>query len=128
MTTSLKKTVLVVDDEDTIRTMLDRVLSPYYGVRLAANGAEAVAEIQQQRPDVIILDLRMPVMDGWQLLEWLEKAGHAVPVIVISAEVRSPPVTSPLVRARLTKPVSIRTLREACEAVLGSAGGDDEGP
>ncbi len=124
----MKKIVLVVDDEDTIRAMLGRVLSPYYEVRLAANGANAVEEIQQQRPDVIILDLQMPVMDGWELLEWLEQAGHAVPVIVISAEVRKPAVASPLVRARLTKPVTTRIVREACEAVLGGAGGDDVSP
>ncbi len=128
MTTPTKKKVLVVDDEETIRTMLDRVLSPHYEVRLADHGASAVEEIRRGRPDVIILDLRMPVMDGWKFLEWLEKTTLPPPVIVISAEVRVPAVSSPLVRARLTKPVAIRTLYEACEAVLGDPAGDAEGP
>src|SRR5262245_46252155 len=120
MTPSAKKSVLVVDDDSLIRTMFDRFLSPQYEVRLAAHGESAIAEIQREPPDLMILDLRMPVMDGWQVLEWLEKSGPPVPVIVVSAEMRGPALASSLVRSRLTKPVTLRALREACEAVLGS--------
>ncbi len=127
MTPSTKRTVLVVDDDRTIRTMLERVLSPHYEVRLAADGAEAVEEVKRRPPDVMVLDLRMPVLDGWQVLEWLEGAGQSVPVIVISAEMRGAPLTSPLVRVRLPKPVSIHVLLEACASVLGGAAGRREG-
>ncbi len=119
MTTPPKKSVLVVDDDKLIRTMFDRFLSPFYEVRVAVHGGRAVEEVERQPPDLIILDLRMPVMDGWQVLEWLEKTGRAIPVIVISAETRGPALASPLVRNRLTKPIPLRVLREACEAILG---------
>ena len=122
MTTPSKKSVLIVDDDKLIRTMFDRFLSPFYDVRLAVHGARAVEEVQKHAPDLIILDLRMPVMDGWQVLEWLEKSGHPIPVIVISAETRGPAIASPLVRNRLTKPIPLRVLREACEAILEGPG------
>jgi CheY-like chemotaxis protein len=125
MIPSAKKSVLVVDDDSLIRTMFDRLLSPDYDVRLAAHGARAVEEIERDPPDLMILDLRMPVMDGWQVLEWLETSGHSLPVIILSAEMRGPAITSTLVRNRLTKPVPLRVLREACEAVLGVSSGSD---
>jgi CheY-like chemotaxis protein len=125
MIPSAKKSVLVVDDDSLIRTMFDRFLSADYEVRVAAHGARAVEEIERDRPDLMILDLRMPVMDGWQVLDWLDKSGHPLPVIILSAEMRGPAITSTLVRNRLTKPVTLRALREACEAVLGAACGCD---
>src|SRR5262245_61067857 len=120
-----RKSVLVVDDDSLIRTMFDRFLSPHYEVRVAADGLRAVEEVQRQSPDLMILDLRMPVMDGWQVLEWLGTSGLPVPVGVISAEMRGPAVASHLVRGRLTKPVTLRVLLEACEAVLGQGAGSD---
>jgi CheY-like chemotaxis protein len=125
MTPSAKKSVLVVDDDSLIRTMFDRFLSPQYEVRVAADGQGAVEEIQRQAPDLMILDLRMPVMDGWQVLDWLQGSGRTVPVIVVSAETRGPLLPASLVRGRLTKPVTLRGLREACEAVLAATGGRD---
>jgi CheY-like chemotaxis protein len=119
MTKTARKSVLVVDDDSLIRTMFDRFLSRSYDVRLAANGARAQEEIERRLPDLLILDLRMPVMDGWQVLEWLEKTAPALPVIVISAETRGPALNFPCVRNRLTKPILLRVLREACEEVLG---------
>ena len=89
--TSTKKSLLIVDDDRTIRTMLDRVLSQHYEVRLASDGAEALEEIQRRPPDAMILDLRMPVLDGWQVLKRLDEDGLALPVIVISADVRGAP-------------------------------------
>jgi CheY-like chemotaxis protein len=103
--------------------MFDRFLSPFYEVRLAVHGGRCVEEVERQPPDLIILDLRMPVMDGWQVLEWLEKGGHEIPVIVISAETRGPAISSSLVRSRLIKPIPLKVLREACEAILGPAPG-----
>ncbi|HEY7514700.1 MAG TPA: response regulator [Vicinamibacteria bacterium] len=119
MTTPPKKSVLIVDDDKLIRTMFDRFLSAFYEVRLAVHGGLAVEEVKRQPPDLIILDLRMPVMDGWQVLQWLETIEPRIPVIVISAETRGPAIASSLVRSRLTKPIPLKLLREACEAALG---------
>jgi CheY-like chemotaxis protein len=128
MTTTPKKSVLIVDDDNLIRTMFDRFLSPFYDVRLAEHGARAMEEIERQPPDLLILDLRMPVMDGWQVLEWLDKTARAIPVIVISAETRGPDLDFASVRNRLTKPIPLRVLREACEAVLGGPESGENDP
>jgi CheY-like chemotaxis protein len=61
--------VLVVDDEERIRSMLDGFFRGRgYHVRLAADGAAALAAIEEQIPDIVLSDIRMPVMDGIELL------------------------------------------------------------
>jgi CheY-like chemotaxis protein len=117
-----KKRVLAVDDDELIRTMLSRVLSPAYDVVVARNGEEALAEIRRQRPDLVVLDLRMPVMDGWQFLDRLQAEGQDVPVVVLSAEAGRPWPESPLVRARHPKPGGMEALRIVCARVLEDTG------
>ena len=80
--------VMSVDDDPSIRHMLERVLSRTYDLVVAADGELALAEIQRQRPDLVLLDLRMPVMDGSELLERLEAEGIDVPVVLMTAEIR----------------------------------------
>jgi len=80
--------VLVVDDDRDIRELLVELLGGEgYLVSSAADGRQALLEAHAHRPDVILLDLMMPVMDGWQFraaqLEDPDLAG--VPVVVISA-------------------------------------------
>jgi two-component system response regulator MprA len=80
--------VLVVDDDPSIQGFLAEALADEgYGVRTAANGREALAVLEDWRPDVILLDLMMPEMDGW-LFRAEQRAIPAVadvPVIVLSA-------------------------------------------
>lgn len=82
--TSTKKKVLVVDDVATVRTQLVGLLGPDYECVTAADGAQALAAIKRDRPDVVITDLEMPVMDGVELLRKLrsESATRELPVIV----------------------------------------------
>ncbi len=79
------KTVLIVDDEAAIRETLEQILSyEGYAVRTAATGAEGLAELERRAPDVMLLDIKMPGMDGFEVLQRLKAAGHTVPVIVVS--------------------------------------------
>ncbi|HPF71425.1 MAG TPA: sigma-54 dependent transcriptional regulator [Candidatus Krumholzibacteria bacterium] len=79
------KTVLIVDDETAIRETLEQILVyEGYAVRKAATGAEALAELEKRQPDAMLLDIKMPGMDGFEVLQRLKAAGHALPVIVIS--------------------------------------------
>ena len=79
------KSVLIVDDEVAIRDTLEQILGyEGYAVRKAANGAEALAEVERRAPDVVLLDIKMPGMDGLEVLARLQAAGHTMPVIVIS--------------------------------------------
>ncbi|HEX2909720.1 MAG TPA: response regulator [Chloroflexia bacterium] len=68
-----KQPVLVVDDDLALRTMLETVLlDEGYTVVLARNGREALEKLDEIQPSLILLDLMMPVMDGWQFLEKLK--------------------------------------------------------
>jgi len=61
--------VLVVDDELVVRSVLRRALSSFgYGVRLATGGAEAISELGREPPDIVVLDVSMPGVDGLQVL------------------------------------------------------------
>lgn len=78
--------ILVVDDEPGIRATVQAMLEiEGYVVSQAANGADALAALERQRPDLILLDMRMPVLDGWGFATELRRRGHRVPVVVMTA-------------------------------------------
>ncbi len=78
--------VLVVDDDPDIRCALADVLTDEgFDVREAANGAEALESIALDEPAIILLDLWMPVMNGWEVMQALRRSGHEIPVVVLSA-------------------------------------------
>jgi len=116
----IRKRVLAVDDDPSIRHMLERVLSRTYDLVVAANGELALEEVRRRRPDLVLLDLRMPVMDGSELLERLEAEGIDVPVVLMTAEIRHGFLDSPLVRARHDKLLGVDALLETCARVLAA--------
>lgn len=78
--------VLVVDDQEAIRQTLQVALDDEgYTVECAANGREALEILQRWQPCVILLDLMMPVMDGWAFREEQLRVGNTVPVVLLSA-------------------------------------------
>ncbi len=78
--------VLVVDDDASIRSALDRALRPEgFGVATAADGAAGLAALTSASPDVVVLDLAMPDLDGVEVLRRARGDGHDVPVLVLSA-------------------------------------------
>jgi len=79
--------LLVIDDDPTIREMLEMVLdSEGYEVVTAPHGMAAFAVLDQVRPHVIILDMKMPIMDGWGFLErYRRRPGAKAPVVVLTA-------------------------------------------
>jgi CheY-like chemotaxis protein len=112
--------VLLVDDEADIRRLYAVVLSEGgYEVRDAANGAEALVIAQQWRPDVILLDLMMPVMNGWQFMDAYgalpDQGTKKAAVVVITAAgpgaVRST-TSMGTISAVLSKPVDVDVLLE----------------
>ena len=81
--------VLVIDDEPDVRWLLRLSLERVgHEVILAEDGLRGVAMAQRQRPDVIVLDLMMPVMDGYGVLDALGKDARtaAMPVLVLTAK------------------------------------------
>lgn len=82
---SSRQTVLVVEDEpDTVFLLKQIIRMSGYNVLSASNGFEAIQKCQDAHPDIILLDLMMPQMDGWEAYQHLRKITD-VPVLVISA-------------------------------------------
>jgi DNA-binding NtrC family response regulator len=79
-------TILIVDDEKNIRATLGRGLRlEGYATLEAGDGEEALQRLQTDAVDLILLDLQMPVLDGFEFLERLRDAGRSIPVIVLTA-------------------------------------------
>jgi len=82
---SVRASVLIVDDEESIRDSL-RMILEYEGYRVdeASGGAEALARVADRSPDAVLLDIKMPEMDGLTVLKKLRERGYDMPVLVIS--------------------------------------------
>jgi len=77
---------LVVDDQEAIRDTLQVALDDEgFSVECAANGREALDVIGRWKPDVILLDLMMPIMDGWAFCEEQKRTGDRTPIVLLSA-------------------------------------------
>ena len=106
--------VLVVDDDGELRDVLrESVELDGHTALVASNGREALRVLREQGADVVVLDLMMPVMNGWQFLEAVraEPRLAQVPVIVISAAARPPepprpPGRAASIRSRCPRPAT----------------------
>ncbi|MFA6457446.1 MAG: response regulator, partial [Bacteroidota bacterium] len=86
-TTTGDKYVLVVDDDDDFRSLLVKVLKEEgYSVQTATNGQAALTKIESSKPSLILLDLSMPVMDGFEVLKKLKgsEQWHSIPVVILT--------------------------------------------
>lgn len=79
-----RKTILVVDDEEVIRDFFKRTL-PEYTVVTAASGEEALYIIKKDRPDLVLLDIKMPGIDGIETLRQIKNIDKSIAVIILSA-------------------------------------------
>ena len=112
--------VLVVDDQEAIRDTLQTALDDEgFTVECAANGQEALDILQRWQPCVILLDLMMPVMDGWAFRQAQRRSGSTVPVVLLSAAGRLDEHRESLgAAAVITKPFDldrvISTIQSVC--------------
>lgn len=82
----MSRSILVVDDDSEIRAIITEVLRDEgYEVEVATNGAEGLAIIKQAQPSLVLLDMRMPVLNGWELVRKLVQDGIEVPIIAMTA-------------------------------------------
>lgn len=120
--------VLIVDDTNTLRSLIQiYLLAQGWEFAEAKDGAEALAKIRAQKPDVVISDVRMPVMDGFELCAAIRSDPELrdIPVLLLTmfgddaARQRGQLVGA---SAFLTKPISPEKLRDAVRVATGGKG------
>ena len=114
--------ILVVDDDESHRTLLSDFLETLgYQTRQAKDGREALDMLDEDLPDAVLLDLRMPVMSGWGLLEALKKMPRArnLPIIIISAYGFEWEAELVGASGYVSKPVDLDKVRETVERIIG---------
>jgi CheY-like chemotaxis protein len=119
--------VLVVDDDSDIRSVMsDLLIDEGYQVRTAVNGRDALATLATWQPDVILLDLMMPIMDGWTFLA-NQQSNHQlrrIPVIVMSASHTLSRGDERLATAEIVaKPFEIDAVLTKVATLAGRSGG-----
>lgn len=114
--------ILVVDDEEGARELFFTILSDEgYDVTLANNGEEALNRFKGDTYDLVVTDIKMPVMDGLQLLQEIRKTGSKTDVIMVTAygEVESYLKAMSLGAAEyINKPIRIKELKRIVHKVL----------
>ena len=119
-------TVLVVDDdEDNALIASEILLSRGFDVRVANDGPSALKSLEERRPDVVLLDVMMPVMDGMEVLERIRAnpRNAGLPVILVTAKTQDADVLAGYKSGAdyyITKPFTARQLLHGIGLVLGT--------
>jgi DNA-binding response OmpR family regulator len=123
----MTKTILVVDDKSNMRAMVrDYLTEENFRVVVAENGQQALYTARQEKPDLILLDIMMPKMDGYEFLQIYRKE-QATPVILLTARIEETDKVLGLELGAddyITKPFGMRELVARIRAVLRRAGHD----
>lgn len=138
-----RKTILIADDSEDIRSLFARILKADYDLKLASSGAEALllADAEPQ-PDLILLDVRMPNLDGYEVCSRLkgDPLTAAIPVMFVSAASQTideakglllgavdyiaKPLKPPIILARLRTHLALNDQRRALEEQVGQRTGE----
>jgi len=121
-----KKKILIADDETGIRLIVGRILDKDYVVLEATNGEEAVEIAKGQKPDLILMDLIMPKMDGYAACSQIkaDPATKGIPVVILTAvghELNKKFAAEMGAEAYITKPFSIQGLIDVITPLLAKA-------
>jgi CheY-like chemotaxis protein len=114
--------ILVVDDDPSIlHTVAELLDMEGYAVETATNGAEALRYVEQAEPSLVLLDMRMPVMDGWTFVRVLKERGRRLPILVMTAAQDAKQWAEEVGAAGyVAKPFDLEDLLDAVERVSGS--------
>ena len=120
----MKRKILIVDDEEDILNFLEMVLTEKgYEIVTAAGGHEALTRAQIEKPDLVLLDVMMPQMDGWEVLKLLrvDEGTAQVPVAMLSARTEARDRVQGLQEGAIDyicKPFSLQELLGKIEAIF----------
>jgi DNA-binding response OmpR family regulator len=116
-----RRRVLIVEDEPALRMSYERFFNPRYDLVFAANGAEALTKLSEHRPDVAVLDMRLPDTNGVELLQRIRKLDPTLPVIITTAYMSVEPQLRVLDLPHsgyIVKPFRIEELGKRIDAVV----------
>lgn len=116
-----RRRVLIVEDEPALRLSYERHFKPRYDLIFASTGAEALARLAEERPDVAVLDMRLPDTDGVELLRRIRSTQPGLPVIITTAYVSIEPQLKVLDLPHsgyIVKPFRLDELGARIDAVL----------
>lgn len=116
-----KKKVIVVDDSNIIRNYLQRACMPKYDVTTVNGGEEAINSLSEEHFDLILLDLMMPGVDGFGVLDYLKNNNYNIPVVIISGDTTKETIDRAFqynVVDMIEKPFSEKTILEKIDRVL----------
>jgi DNA-binding response OmpR family regulator len=126
----MTRIVLVEDNEDLAFGLRATLEFEGYEVHVAADGREAVARIAELEPNLVLLDLMLPGLDGYEVLSRLRKAGNRMPVLILTARGEEADVLTGFDRGAddyVTKPFSTAELLARVRALLRRSGGGNGG-
>src|SRR5690625_595683 len=113
--------ILIVDDQPGIRLLLTDILTnDGYKVTTASNGKEAIEKLQEEPYALILLDYKLPIIDGVQVLEQIEKENIIIPVIVMSGlteKIEKEVKKWSFVKMLLAKPFNIQEISTAVQEI-----------
>ncbi|MCO5732086.1 ATP-binding protein [Rhizobium sp. SSA_523] len=121
--TGVRRTLVVVDDNEDHRDLMREVLTPMdFVVLTAKDGPDCLTLIEGVKPDLFLVDIRMPGMSGWQLVERLRASGQTAPILMLSANIGDGASAAGAGDGHtdmLSKPVDIRQLSDKLAVHLG---------
>ena len=120
------RSILVVDDEPSVRDALERALkAQHYAVTTAVDGRQALELVADERPDLVLLDILMPVMDGFEACRRLRELGDHTPVLMLTARDAVGDRVEGLDAGAddyVVKPFALEELLARCRALLRRSG------
>jgi len=118
--TGPRRTLLVVDDNADHRNLMEEVLRPLgFTVLTAKSGEECLSLVEGLRPDLFLVDISMPGMSGWNLVERLRALGQPGPVVMLSANIGDGPAAHAGHNDMLAKPFDLRQLTDKLALQMG---------
>ncbi|MGE5123609.1 MAG: response regulator [Acidobacteriaceae bacterium] len=116
------RTILIVEDVDLNIDLLTQILEEDYHLLVAKDGAQGVAMAEQNQPDLILMDIAMPVMDGYEATRRIRKTFQSLPIIGLSSHAMQGDAEKAKAAGctdYLTKPIDEDLLREKLRQYLG---------
>ncbi len=123
---STKKTLIIADDEPTIRLLVSSILGKNYNMLTAADGQEVLDTVSQNKPDLILMDIMMPTMDGYSACASLKKDPRTadIPVVMLTGvghELNKVLAEQMGADGYITKPFNSQDLKDTVKKHLSTA-------